>query len=136
MQQNVPLSKYSTMRLGGIAAYVTEVTSRIELEEALAWAQERDLPIIMIGGGSNIIWKDEGFDGLIIVNKIMRFEEQTEARTTTLPLELAKTGMKLLLVPSRMVLPVLKPCHLFQEQQALLLYKTLAHMVKKSPTSS
>jgi UDP-N-acetylmuramate dehydrogenase len=33
---------------------------------------------MMIGGGSNIIWRDEGFPGLILVNKVMRFEEQQE----------------------------------------------------------
>jgi UDP-N-acetylmuramate dehydrogenase len=33
---------------------------------------------MMIGGGSNIVWKDEGFAGLVIVNKIMGFEEQQE----------------------------------------------------------
>ena len=32
----------------------------------------------MIGGGSNIVWRDEGFPGLIMVNKIIRFEEQVE----------------------------------------------------------
>lgn len=78
MQQNVPLSQHSTMRLGGNAAYLTDVTSRIELEEALAWAEERNLPVMMIGSGSNIVWKDEGFAGLVLVNKIMRFEEQVD----------------------------------------------------------
>lgn len=78
IQQNVSLSNFSTMRLGGTAAFMTDITSRIELEQALAWAEERSLPVIMIGGGSNIIWKDEGFPGLVIVNKIMRFEEQED----------------------------------------------------------
>ena len=66
------------MRLGGTAAYVTEITSRIELEEAVAWAEARNLPIMMIGDGSNIIWKDEGFPGLLMINKISRFEEQED----------------------------------------------------------
>src|SRR5688572_9888016 len=79
IQQNVPLSQHSTMRLGGNAAYLTEITSRRELTEALTWAEEQsNLPVIMIGSGSNIIWRDEGFPGLVIVNKIMRFEEQQE----------------------------------------------------------
>ncbi len=79
IQQNVPLKDHSTMRLGGTAAYLTEITSRRELTEALAWAEaQSNLPVIMIGGGSNIIWRDEGFPGLVIVNKIMRFEEQQE----------------------------------------------------------
>lgn len=66
------------MRLGGAAAYYTEVSDRHELVEAVTWAQDKALPIIVIGDGSNIIWRDEGFPGLIIANKIMRFEEQIE----------------------------------------------------------
>lgn len=78
IQQNAPLSQHSTMRLGGTAAYATEVTSRREVEEAVAWAETQQLPIMMIGDGSNIIWKDEGFNGLLILNKIKRFEELQE----------------------------------------------------------
>jgi UDP-N-acetylmuramate dehydrogenase len=73
--QNVPLALHSTMRLGGPAAFLT---SRKELEEAVAWAEERQLPLLVIGHGSNIVWKDEGFPGLIVVNKIAGFEEQPE----------------------------------------------------------
>ncbi len=78
IQQNVPLKDHSTMRLGGNAAYYTEITDRHELVEALDWAEQNKLPTLMIGGGSNIVWRDEGFPGLVIVNKIMRFEEQQE----------------------------------------------------------
>lgn len=72
--ENVPLSAYSTMRLGGQAAYLTEINSVADIIPALAWAKERQLPIIMIGGGSNIVWKDKGFPGLVLVNKIMGFK--------------------------------------------------------------
>lgn len=80
--ENVPLSGYSTMRLGGPAAYLVDVTSRAEIAEALAWAEERQLPSIMIGGGSNIFWSDEGFGGLVVVNKIKRFETFNEDADT------------------------------------------------------
>jgi len=76
--QNVPLKLHSTMRLGGNAAYLCDIHDRRELQEALGWASQNQLPVIMIGGGSNIIWKDEGFAGLILVNKIMGYEEQAE----------------------------------------------------------
>lgn len=58
------------MRLGGNASYLSEITTESEIEEAVAWATERDLPLMMIGQGSNIVWRDEGFNGLILVNKI------------------------------------------------------------------
>ncbi|HEU4914380.1 MAG TPA: UDP-N-acetylmuramate dehydrogenase [Candidatus Saccharimonadales bacterium] len=76
--QNAPLKLHSTMRLGGNAAYMADVADRHELTDALAWADQTHVPVIMIGGGSNIVWKDEGFNGLVIVNKILRFEEQNE----------------------------------------------------------
>ncbi|MEO8105548.1 MAG: UDP-N-acetylmuramate dehydrogenase [Candidatus Saccharibacteria bacterium] len=72
--EQVPLADYSTMRLGGSAAYLCEISQRMELLEALDWARQRSLPVIMIGSGSNIIWRDEGFSGLLIVNKILKFE--------------------------------------------------------------
>jgi UDP-N-acetylmuramate dehydrogenase len=74
--QNVGLAGYSTMGLGGAAAYLTAITSRAELTEAIEWAKSRQLPIIMIGGGSNIIWKDEGFNGLVLINKVPGYDQQ------------------------------------------------------------
>lgn len=74
MLENVPLSGYSTMRLGGKAAYLTEITERDEILSAILWAHEHQVPVRMIGEGSNIVWRDEGFPGLVLVNKIMRFE--------------------------------------------------------------
>ena len=72
--ESVPLSAYSTMRLGGNAAYLCEITDRFEIARAITWAAERQRPIIMIGDGSNIVWRDEGFPGLVLVNRIKRFE--------------------------------------------------------------
>lgn len=74
IQDNVPLQAYSTMRLGGIAAYLSEVNEHSEVAQLAAWAKERQLPILMIGDGSNIVWRDEGFPGLILVNRLMGFE--------------------------------------------------------------
>lgn len=62
------------MRLGGTAAYMTDITNRQEIPEAVAWAEERKLPVMMIGDGSNIIWEDDGYPGLILVNKIEGYE--------------------------------------------------------------
>jgi len=69
------------MRLGGTAAYAADVHDRNELLEAVTWAESKNVPVMMIGDGSNIIWRDEGFNGLLIVNKILRFEEQQEDET-------------------------------------------------------
>ncbi|HVX47771.1 MAG TPA: UDP-N-acetylmuramate dehydrogenase [Candidatus Saccharimonadales bacterium] len=81
-QQNVSLAEYSTMGLGGAAAYLLEVRDRMVVAEAYAWARSRSLPILMIGGGSNIVWRDEGFPGLVLVNKIGGFETYEEDETS------------------------------------------------------
>jgi UDP-N-acetylmuramate dehydrogenase len=78
VQENVDLSQYSTMRLGGKARYLTEVNTRSEIEEAVTWAIEHQIPPLMIGIGSNIFWRDEGFDGLVLVNKIMGYRDFAE----------------------------------------------------------
>jgi UDP-N-acetylmuramate dehydrogenase len=74
IKQNISLTSHSTMQLGGVARYLTDVTTREEMKQAVQWAQERKLPIITIGSGSNLVWKDEGFAGLVVVNKIRKFE--------------------------------------------------------------
>lgn len=68
--QNVSLAAYSTMRLGGNAAYLAEVTRHQQVAQLVLWAEQYNLPVVMIGSGSNIVWRDEGFPGLVIVNKI------------------------------------------------------------------
>jgi UDP-N-acetylmuramate dehydrogenase len=73
LQQNVPLSQYSAMRLGGLAAYLIEVSDINGLTQAVDLARSNNLPVIMIGTGANIFWRDEGFPGLIIVNNIGGF---------------------------------------------------------------
>ncbi len=70
IRQNISLKDYSSMKLGGKAKYLCQVTTRMDLLEALSWAQKNNLKTIMIGGGNNIIWSDDGFNGLLIVNKI------------------------------------------------------------------
>lgn len=79
--QNVSLASHTTMGVGGNAAYLVEVTNRMELLEALSWAQTNKLPALMIGTGSNIFWRDEGFQGLVIVDKILRYEVFEEDET-------------------------------------------------------
>jgi UDP-N-acetylmuramate dehydrogenase len=83
IQKNVPLGDYSTMGLGGTASFLVEVRARMDVLEALSWAQTNHLSVIMIGDGSNIVWQDSGYPGLVIVNCIERFEsfEEDEANT-------------------------------------------------------
>lgn len=69
--ENVDLSKHSTMRLGGQTKWLAEAASPSDVKELVAWATGKQLPFMMIGEGSNIVWRDEGYNGLVIANKIM-----------------------------------------------------------------
>ncbi len=66
IRTKVPLASYTTFRIGGDAAYFAEVTNINELREALLFAHTQQLKYFILGGGSNLLVADEGFDGLII----------------------------------------------------------------------
>lgn len=87
IQENVSLTDHSTMRLGGAARYLAQIDNEDQIPELATWAREQRLPIITVGRGSNIIWRDEGFSGLVIVNKILGKEVLSEdAESATLRL--------------------------------------------------
>jgi UDP-N-acetylmuramate dehydrogenase len=66
VQEFVPLAPYTTFRIGGPARFFAEVATEAELLEAVRFARERNLKIFTLGGGSNLLVSDSGFDGLII----------------------------------------------------------------------
>lgn len=80
IREHVSLKDYSTMRLGGPARYLYEAQDYSDVMKLDEWATSQNLPVVMIGGGSNIIWKDEGFPGLVIVNKIMGYDLQDQGQ--------------------------------------------------------
>lgn len=61
------------MRLGGAAHAFVKVTTKDELVEAIDWAETHQLPILVLGGGSNVIFSD-GYEGLVILNQLKGFE--------------------------------------------------------------
>lgn len=66
VQEQVSLAPYTTFRIGGPARYLCEVASEAELLEAIKFARRHSLKIFVLGGGSNLLVGDEGFDGLVI----------------------------------------------------------------------
>ncbi|MGC9031264.1 MAG: UDP-N-acetylmuramate dehydrogenase [Minisyncoccia bacterium] len=64
--KNVSLSKFTTFRIGGKAKYLIKTKNKKEILEALSFAKEKNLPFFILGGGSNLLVSDEGFDGVII----------------------------------------------------------------------
>jgi len=66
VEEGVALSRLTTLGAGGPAAAFARPESVDELEQALAWARERELPVAAIGLGSNLLVADHGFDGLVL----------------------------------------------------------------------
>jgi len=66
VQEQVVLAPYTTLRIGGPARYFCEVAGEGELLEAVQYARRNSLKVFVLGGGSNLLIGDEGFDGLVI----------------------------------------------------------------------
>ncbi|MEX2054421.1 MAG: UDP-N-acetylmuramate dehydrogenase [Candidatus Colwellbacteria bacterium] len=69
-QENVSLKDYSTMQVGGAAKYLVCVESRDDLVKAVLFAKEKDIPQRVVGSGSNTLFTDKGYEGLIVVSGI------------------------------------------------------------------
>ncbi len=70
---NIPLKNYTTMKLGGNARFMTEGHTPADIQEICRNAKKQGLPIFILGGGSNIIVRDDGFNGIVIRNRIPGF---------------------------------------------------------------
>ena len=70
IRENVPISELTTMQLGGAARYVLEVEQPEDVETAYEFAAERELPAWVMGGGANTIGHDDGFPGVVILNRL------------------------------------------------------------------
>ncbi|MDD3334873.1 MAG: UDP-N-acetylmuramate dehydrogenase [Eubacteriales bacterium] len=64
--ENVPMSRYTTLHLGGPARVLCEIASPDQLNAAFAAARELDVAVTLIGNGSNLLVKDGGIPGLVI----------------------------------------------------------------------
>jgi len=80
IQENISLVNYTTFKIGGPARYFSIVKNQEELVAAIRAAKEKNLPFFILGGGSNLLVSDEGFDGLVIKmqNEKLKIENQKE----------------------------------------------------------
>lgn len=70
VQQHVPLNKYSTFRIGGPALFFKELTSVQEAQQVFSFLHQTNYPFFILGKGSNCLFHDSGFQGLILYNNI------------------------------------------------------------------
>src|SRR5258708_6769625 len=66
VRENEPLAPYTWFRLGGRAAYFAEPTNVEELSALVRRCHEEGLPVRMLGGGSNLLVRDEGVPGMVV----------------------------------------------------------------------
>lgn len=85
IQTNIPLKDFTTMRLGGPAKLLADARTPSDVRDLCLDAKQKNLPVFTIGGGSNLIGRDEGYDGLVIHIAIPGFEViEDTAYTTTI----------------------------------------------------
>lgn len=72
IQRNISLKKHSNFKIGGGVSYFSEFKSKENLIDTLLEWKELDLrlPVFVLGGGTNILFNDDGFDGLILKDSI------------------------------------------------------------------
>ena len=80
---NISLKQYTTMKLGGEARYMATADSASDIVSLYRNARKENLPIFVLGGGSNVITRDEVFEGIVLLNKIKGFEVISETDETT-----------------------------------------------------
>jgi UDP-N-acetylmuramate dehydrogenase len=66
IQENIALAPLTTLGIGGPARYFVEAHSADDICDALAFAREQELEVFTLGGGSNLVVADEGFNGLVL----------------------------------------------------------------------
>lgn len=76
--ENVPLAPLTTLKVGGPAHYFTEPTSATEVGEAVNFARSRNLPLFVLGGGSNLVISDAGWPGLVLKLAISGIDQREE----------------------------------------------------------
>ncbi|OHA13101.1 MAG: UDP-N-acetylenolpyruvoylglucosamine reductase [Candidatus Tagabacteria bacterium RIFCSPLOWO2_01_FULL_39_11] len=74
IQENVILAPFTTFKIGGPARFFSVSSSEDELIGLIKWAKEKKLPVFALGGGSNILVSDKGFDGLVIKIQNPKYE--------------------------------------------------------------
>lgn len=66
IQENVPLAPLSSFKIGGMARYYAQAATSSNVSQAVSWTKEKNLPLLVLGGGTNILVSDDGWNGLAL----------------------------------------------------------------------
>ncbi|MCX6741226.1 MAG: UDP-N-acetylmuramate dehydrogenase [Candidatus Parcubacteria bacterium] len=86
--KNISLAPYTTFKIGGRAKYFFIAKTIEQLKEAIAWSKKNKIKYFILGGGSNLLFPDRGFSGLVIRLDITNYKLQASRLTVgaSLPL--------------------------------------------------
>src|SRR3989344_4702954 len=78
IDENVPLKSLNTLKVGGEARYFCVVKNLEDIKEAAVFGKRAGVPILVLGGGSNVLISDQGFSGLVVKMAMrgMKFDEK------------------------------------------------------------
>lgn len=79
IQENIELKTLTTLIIGGAARFFVSAETEEDVVEAVKFADEHDLRIFVLGGGSNVLISDKGFDGLVLQLNIRGIETENES---------------------------------------------------------
>jgi UDP-N-acetylmuramate dehydrogenase len=77
LQDNIPLAPFTTFRLGGPARFFVGAKAVGEVQEAVAFSRSNNLPLFILGGGSNLVVADRGWPGLVLKVAIPGIERRS-----------------------------------------------------------
>src|SRR5262249_48267451 len=79
LQENIPLAPHTTLKVGGTARYFVEGRTIAEIRKATEYANSRNLPLFILGGGSNVVVSDSGWQGLVVKIAVGGIDERQES---------------------------------------------------------
>jgi UDP-N-acetylmuramate dehydrogenase len=82
IREQVPLAPLTTLGVGGPARYFVEAHTESDIREAVQHAQSLNVPLFVLGGGSNLLVADRGFDGLVLEISLRGIERAAGADDT------------------------------------------------------
>ena len=75
IRENVPLAPLTTLGVGGNTRFFAKAETAADVEAAVKYSQSKDIPLFVLGGGSNVLISDEGWSGLVLQIAIPGIEE-------------------------------------------------------------
>lgn len=84
VRQNVLLAPFTTIGVGGAAKWLVSVHTEEQVAAAAAFARDRELPLLVLGGGSNVLVSDAGFPGLVLHMAVRGISIRQERQNDTI----------------------------------------------------